>query len=265
MALIDSLFILGPMRKAMWQAWYPFLTHKLRNEDVIFLNYAYEESPTWEIPLSDEDEPNRACIQLYHHTASQIDLSGKTVLEVSCGHGGGASYIKRTLGPAQYTGLDLNPKGIAFCQRRHAIDGLKFIQGDAQSLPFPNASLDAIVNVEASHCYPSFPKFLEEVNRVLKPGGSLLYADFRFSDRFEEWDSAIEASPLKVITERNISPQVLNGMNINSERSKDLVERLLPKFLHGPAADFAGIEGSRIYESLKSGDLVYKSYHFQKA
>ena len=265
MALIDSLFVFGSIRKAMWRAWYPFLTRKLRNEDVVFLNYAYEESPPLGIPLDDADLPNRACIQLYHHTASQIDLAGKSVLEVSCGHGGGASYITRTFSTSTYTGLDLNPEGIRFCKERHQLEGLNFIQGDAQNLPFEDNSLDAIVNVEASHCYPEFPKFLEEVYRVLKPGGSLLYTDFRFQDRMDEWLEAIENAPLAVLAERNISPEVLRGMDINSERSTKLVRTLLPKFLHGVGSDFAGVQGSRIYEALKTGGLIYKSYHFQKS
>ena len=42
------------------------------------------------LPLEPEDEQNRYGIQLYHRTATQADLSGKKVLEVSCGHGGGA-------------------------------------------------------------------------------------------------------------------------------------------------------------------------------
>lgn len=264
MAFIDSLFILGPIRKAMWQAWYPFLTRKLRDENVTFLNYAYEKSPPWGIPLNKEDAPNRACIQLYHHVAEQIDLKDKTVLEVSCGHGGGASYITRTFKPKHYTGLDLNPTGIAFCKTHHSIEGLEFLQGDAQSLPFKDQSIDAVINVEASHCYPSFPKFLTEVERILKAGGSLLYADFRFSDRFKEWESAIQGSRLQVKQERDISPQVLNGMDLNSSRSQELVRRLLPKFMHGLAGDFAGVQGSRIYEALKSGELIYKSYHFTK-
>lgn len=103
------------------------------------------------LPLSESDEPNRYCIQLYHQTASQVDLTGKEVLEVSCGAGGGASYIARNLGPASYTGLDLNPASIDLCRAKHRLPGLQFVQGDAQNLPFPDESFDAVVNVEASH------------------------------------------------------------------------------------------------------------------
>lgn len=127
------------------------------------------------LPLSESDEPNRYCIQLYHQTASQVDLTGKEVLEVSCGAGGGASYIARNLGPASYTGLDLNPASIDLCRAKHRLPGLQFVQGDAQNLPFPDESFDAVVNVEASHQYPDFRGFLAEVARVLRPGGHFLY------------------------------------------------------------------------------------------
>lgn len=88
-----------------------------------------------ELPLAASDERNRPCVQLYHRAATQADLNGGQVPEVSCGHGGGASYVVRTLGPASYTGLDLNADAIAFCRKRHTLPGLDFVHGDAQSLP----------------------------------------------------------------------------------------------------------------------------------
>ena len=148
-------------------------------DDVVFFNFGYEEDPQMGLTLTASDEPNRYCIQLYHVTASQANLTGKKVLEVSCGAGGGASYIVRNLGPASYTGLDLNPASIAKCQERHRLPGLDFVQGDAQNLPFPDQSFDAVINVEASHQYPDFPRFLEEVARVLRPEGHFLYTDSR--------------------------------------------------------------------------------------
>jgi ubiquinone/menaquinone biosynthesis C-methylase UbiE len=262
--LIDHLLASAAIRKKIWQLWYPFLTRRLRADDVLFLNYAFEENPPRALPLDPADEPNRACIQLYHHVATQIDLRGKRVLEVSCGHGGGASWLTRTLRPVSYTGLDLNPRGIAFCRSRHRVDGLSFVQGDAENLPFPDTSFDAVLNVEASHCYPRFPRFLSEVARVLRPGGAFLYADFRFNQGLAEWDAAIAAAPLTPRQRRVINAEVLRGMTRNSERSMKLIVHHLPGFLHSLGRDFAGVRGSRIYHAIERGELSYRSYLFEK-
>jgi len=100
------------------------LTRRLKSEEVLFLNYAFETDPPVGLRLEPEDEPSRACIQLYHHVALQAELRGKKVLEVSCGHGGGASWITRTMQPASYTGLDLNSAGIHFSQQRHTVQSV---------------------------------------------------------------------------------------------------------------------------------------------
>ena len=248
----------------IWRRWYPFLTRRLRSEDVLLLNYAFEEEPPIRIPLDSADEANRVCIQLYHHVATQADLRGRRVLEVSCGHGGGASYLARTLRPESYTGLDLNGEGIRFCQRRHGVAGLSFVQGDAENLPFADGAFDAVLNVEASHCYPNLPRFFTEVARVLRPGGHFLYADFRFSQGLAEWERDLAAAPLRLVHSRVINTEVLRGMDKNSERSLALIVRHLPKFLHGLGRDFAGIRGSRVHEALRIGEISYRSYCFEK-
>jgi SAM-dependent methyltransferase len=265
MPLIDHLFAVGGVRKAIWRLWYPFLTRRLRGEEVLFLNYAYETDFPLGLPLAPADGPHRTCIQLYHQVASQVDLRGQKVLEVSCGHGGGASYLTRTLRPAHYTGVDLNRTGIAFCRQRHQVEGLDFLEGDAQSLMFADHSFDAVLNVEASHCYPDFPGFLREVARVLRPGGHFLYADFRFGDSIAAWEQALAEAPLTPVRSRVINAEVLRGMELNSARSLALITRRLPKFLHGLARDFAGVTGSRVYAALQNGSLSYRSYLFRRA
>ncbi len=264
MSFLERLFSIPPVRKAIWRLWYPFLTRRLRGEEVLFLNYAFETEPPVCLALDPADAPNRACIQLYHHVATQADLQGKQVLEVSCGHGGGASWLTRTLQPASYRGLDLNPAGVAFCQQRHRVPGLTFQRGDAQKLPFPDASLDVVINVEASHCYPDFAGFLSEVARVLRHGGHFLYADFRFRDQFKDWEEAVARAPLRIVHTRNIRDEVLRGMECNAARSETLICQRLPKFLHGLGRDFAGLPGSRVYDALKDGELSYRSWCFQK-
>lgn len=265
MPLVDHLLGSPRIRQGLWRWWYPYLTRRLRADDVVFLNYAFEENPPSGLPLESADEPNRACIQLYHHVATQVDLRGKKILEVSCGHGGGASFLTRTFHPENYTALDLNPEGIAFCERRHRVPGLSFIRGDAQNLPFADESFEAVINVEASHCYPSFPRFLAEVARVLRPGGDFLYADFRFRSGIADWERDLAAAPFQPRQTRKINQEVRRGMDRNSARSSALILRHLPRFLYGLGRDFAGVSGSRIYTALETGDVSYRSGWFQKA
>lgn len=265
MFLIDRLLDSARVRGVIWKFWYPFLTRRLRGEEVLFLNYAFEENPPRHLPLDLADEVNRACIQLYHHVATQIELRGKKILEVSCGHGGGAAWLTRTLQPASYTGLDLNPRGIEFCRQRHHVDGLTFVQGDAQNLPFSDGTFDAVINVEASHCYPEFSRFISEVARVLKPGGALLYADFRHRPEQAAWEHDLAAPPFTVRRQREINNEVIGGMERNSARSLALIQQRLPKFLHGFGRDFAGVKGSRIHTSLLERELSYRSYLLEKS
>lgn len=264
MSLLDRLYSVGKIRRFLWRHWYGFLTRRVARDEVLFLNYAFEQDPPMRLPLGSADEPNRGCIQLYDHVASRVDHRGKSVVEVSCGHGGGASYLARTKKPERYTALDLNADGIRFCLARHSEANLDFVEGDAEQLPFPEESVDVVINVEASHCYASFPQFLAEVKRVLRPGGHFLYADFRFAEDVPKWEDAIAQSALRILAQQDISADVLRGMRRNSSRSAALVARHLPKWLHKLGGDFAGIEGSRVFNALKEGKLSYRSYCFEK-
>jgi ubiquinone/menaquinone biosynthesis C-methylase UbiE len=247
--------------KRLFRYWYPWMTRRLGSQgDVVFLNWGYEEDPPLGLPLDAADETNRYSIQLYHQVASQVDLRGKKVLEVSCGHGGGASYIMRTMHPASYTGLDFNSAAVDFCKKRHQIAGLDFVQGDAENLPFPDGSFDAVINVEASHIYPNVSRFFSEVARVLRPGGHFLYTDFISRANLPGNDAALAKSPLRMVSERIIDEQVLRGLKANSPRSNELIDRHLPTALRRFGREFAVVEGSMFFKDLERGELSYRIY-----
>jgi ubiquinone/menaquinone biosynthesis C-methylase UbiE len=243
---------------------YPLAT-RLMGDDVVFMDWAYEEDPPMDLPLTASDEPNRIHINLYHRTATQADLSGKRVLEVSCGRGGGASYLMRTQHPGSYTGLDLNPNGIAFCQKTHKLPGLNFLEGNAEELPFDDKSFDAVLNVEASHLYLRFPRFLAEVGRVLRPGGDFLYTDVRPQARFAEWEAALAESPMRMISERVINDEVVRGIELSQQHSLAIfgpVTRRAPSFLDDLARRAGELRASTFYRALQSGENSYRIYHF---
>ncbi len=245
---------------------YPYLSRRV-DQDVVFLNWSYEEDPPMALPLDAADEPNRYPIQLYHSTATQAgELAGKRVLEVGCGHGGGASYLTRALAPASYLGLDLNPAGIKFCRQRHHVPGLEFVQGNAENLPLPQESFDAVINIESSHCYPHFDRFLSEVARVLRPGGTFLYADTRPRVECARWEAALADAPgMQVVSWRQIDAEVLRGLELNSAQMQALVDSLVPGFLQRMARDGAPGRGSHIYRRLESGTITYRIYCLAKA
>jgi fatty-acid O-methyltransferase len=264
MTLTDRLAraVMVKINRRIDQPMYAYLSRRA-DEDVIFLNCAYEENPPMGIPLEAGDERYRYSIQLYHATATQNgELAGKRILEVGCGHGGGASYLTRTLEPASYVGMDLNAAGIEFCRRRHQLPGLEFIQGHAENLPFPAMSFDAVINVESSHCYPHFDRFLSEVTRVLRPGGTFLYTDLRRWYQVDQWEAELHGAGMRIDSEREINAEVLRGMELNTPQWEAVWDRYAPKFLrpvgHGP------VKGEALYREVESGQQTYRMYCLTK-
>jgi SAM-dependent methyltransferase len=169
------------LRRGFNRVFYNYLSRLDRGGNVILMNYGYEDLDPQAavIPMEAQDEPDRLCLQLYHRVAGSLDLQGKDVLEVGSGRGGGASYVKRALGPASVTGVDYSIEAVRFCQEHHKLDGLRYVHGDAEDLPCEEGSFDAVYNIESSHCYGNLRTFLGEVHRVLRPGGQCSWADFR--------------------------------------------------------------------------------------
>ena len=75
--------------------------------------------------------------------------------------------------PSETVGLDLSPVAIEFCRRAHNYPQVSFVCGDAEHLPFPAGSFDAVINIESSHSYPNVAAFYAEVYRVLEAGRRL--------------------------------------------------------------------------------------------
>ena len=94
------------------------------------------------------------------------------LLEVSCGRGGGLSALLSQAPEIEATGLDVAQSAVDFCRKSYGeSEKLHFVQGSALELPFPDASFDIVLNVEASNDYGDRPRFFREAARVLKPDG----------------------------------------------------------------------------------------------
>jgi ubiquinone/menaquinone biosynthesis C-methylase UbiE len=187
-------------------------------------------------------------------------LEGKDVLEVGSGRGGGSSYMARYLTPRSLIGVDRSEQAVAFCKKVHRSPNLEYRVGDAEALPFQSQSFDAVVNIESSHCYGSMEKFLREVRRVLRPDGCFVWADFREKNQKTVLDEAFGKASLRPFKKEDITPNVLVSLDRMHERKVRAIHQHVPKPFIPSLLEFAGIQGSAIYDSLQSREKVYWHY-----
>jgi ubiquinone/menaquinone biosynthesis C-methylase UbiE len=251
------------LRSLMFRVWYWYISRIDADNEIVFMNYGYED-PESKVNLHESDESNRYSIQLYHRLASAVNLENKDIVEVGCGRGGGLSYVTKTFSPATALGVDLEKRAVSFANKYHNDAGLSFKQGDAHYLPIESDACDALINVESSHRYLDFDQFLTEVSRVLKPEGYFLYTDFRYPEEMDGLNKSLNFTNMNLIEYQEINTNVINALKLDTPRRKNLVEKLIPGFLHKTALNFSGAVDSPTYNQIVSGELVYYLYIFQK-
>jgi ubiquinone/menaquinone biosynthesis C-methylase UbiE len=249
------------------KAVYELLGRRFRNAtDWRFMNYGYDfENPADRPDLQAGDQAERYCAQLYHALASQTDLAGKHVLDIGSGRGGGASYMHRYFKPAATIGIDLADSAVAFCAKVYAeIPGLSFQAADAQNLPFGAAEFDIATNVESAHCYPDVARFAAETYRVLKPGGSLLFADFGPTGSSKKTLAHLEAAGFQLITVRDITGNILLGLKQDHDRRSQGIQKRFPRGTRRLAHLWAGTKGSWIFGDFAQEKREYILCHAVK-
>ncbi len=111
--------------------------------------------------------------------AARVD-STKRVLDVGSGVGGTSRCLAREFG-CRVTGIDLTDeycRAAAMLSERIGLAELvDYRQGDATSLPFPDASFDIVWTEHVAMNIPDKPQLYQEMFRVLKPGGALAIYD----------------------------------------------------------------------------------------
>jgi SAM-dependent methyltransferase len=97
--------------------------------------------------------------------------SGKRVLEI--GVGLGADHQGFALGGARLSGIDLTERAVSLTRYRLALFGLRseLSVGDAENLSYGDGEFDLVYSWGVIHHTPNTPRAVEEIRRVLRPGG----------------------------------------------------------------------------------------------
>lgn len=256
------------MPRATERDFYDEVADRLPSPQLIFLNYGYAEASSepclWIAPA---DECHKHHMNLVKHVTSGVELAGQTVLEVGSGRGGNCHYLSRYTHAKGIYGVDLCEANVRFCRAVHHLPNVAFLRGDAERLPFLSETFDVVLNLESSHCYPNFDRFLAEVHRVLKPQGMFCYADFWFLEFLElDWKQrkkALDAAPFVLLSEEDISEPVFQALSsdegfvqticaMTSETNHEFVEEVVRRL-------------KLIRLMLGAGRFSYRAWRFRKS
>ena len=101
---------------------------------------------------------------------------GMDVLDVACGTGN--ATIPAARAGARVTGLDFSPELLEIARERgsDAMVEVEWVEGDAQELPFEDASFDRVISTFGHMFAPDHRRTADEMRRVCRPGGTIATA-----------------------------------------------------------------------------------------
>ena len=111
-------------------------------------------------------------------------LDGKRILDIGCGEGGWLLQFARWgAAPAKLAGVELNPRRVGLARLR--LPAAPLHEGDARSLPWPDASFDILTQITVFATIISATarrEIASEMIRVLRPGGLSLSYEMRLNN-----------------------------------------------------------------------------------
>jgi GT2 family glycosyltransferase/SAM-dependent methyltransferase len=143
---------------------------------------------------------------LHRYAICRDRVVGQRVLDVACGEGYGSNLLAKVA--AEVTGLDIDPKAIDRAKKRFRAENLKFVTADCCEMPFEEKSFDFVVANEMIEHIPDHGAFIEEVKRILAPGGMLLVS-----------------TPNKPVYNRYKTPNPFHVSEMDIPEFRDLLER----------------------------------------
>jgi ubiquinone/menaquinone biosynthesis C-methylase UbiE len=101
-------------------------------------------------------------------------VAGKRVADIACGTGYGTQMLAKA-GARSVHGMDISEEAVKFCVERYKTPGVTYSAADAQNLAaIPDSEFDFVVSFETIEHLPDVEAYLDEMKRILQPGGVFL-------------------------------------------------------------------------------------------
>jgi ubiquinone/menaquinone biosynthesis C-methylase UbiE len=182
--------------------------------------------------------------------ADSLDYSGTRrldVLDVGCGQG--IDLINYARSEARVTGVDLTLRHVELARAHLESLGLEgaVLQGDAEALPFPDASFDRVSSNGVLHHTPDVDRALAEIARVLRPGGRATVLVYNRRS-LHYWVEQVLHEGLmrrKLFRERSMEGVLATGVEHSSIDARPLVRVYSPGELR-QMISAAGLDGVQV-------------------
>lgn len=99
-------------------------------------------------------------------------------VDLACGTGDVAFALARRYPRGTICGIDLTPEMLAIARAKNRFPNVSLELGDMHHLPFASASVDIVTGSYALRNAPALTVALQEIHRVLRPGGTAAFLDF---------------------------------------------------------------------------------------
>ena len=158
------------------------------------------------------------------------ETRGMKVLDVGCGQG--IDVARYAMAGAHATGVDLTPRHVELASAHLAALDLQaeVVEGDAEGLPFADASFDRASSNGVLHHTPDMPAALRELRRVLTPGGEARVIVYnRWS--FHYWLQQVVHEGLfrrRLFAEGSMEAVLSRGVEVSSIAARPLVRVYSP-------------------------------------
>ncbi|UNZ53652.1 glycosyltransferase [Agrobacterium tumefaciens] len=106
-----------------------------------------------------------------YHLAKNF-VANKDVLDIASGEGFGSALLAQKA--RSVVGVDISDEAVLHAQEKYKAGNISFKTGSCEAIPLPSASVDVVVSFETLEHIDAHELFLQEVKRVLRPGGVLV-------------------------------------------------------------------------------------------
>jgi len=200
---------------------------------------------------------NAALLNLNKVLAEIADIKeGENILDAGCGVGGSSLWLAKEKN-CTVTGISLNKRQIdkanALANEIGMQEKVSFEQKDYTNTFYPANSFDVVWAIE-SVCYADDKSdFLKEANRILKPGGRLIIADFfkkkdlneRENEHVKKWAACWAINDF---TTKEDFQDKLNEISFQKITWMDATDAIMPSAKRLYRSYFLGIIGAKLYQ-----------------